>query len=170
MTRQATDYTCCAAALQSVMAYYGDELREDVLSRLLKCNPKDGTKYSAMTKLAQERGYEVKVLSQCSIEKLKSTLDEGKPVICAIQAWPDKPGINFSNDWDDGHYVVAIGYDSSKIYFMDPSTLGNYTYIPEKEFLKRWHDVDGKTKLRNFGIVASKGRPKYDRREIKRLE
>jgi len=34
-TRQATNYTCGAAALQSVLAYYGDEFREDALAKVI---------------------------------------------------------------------------------------------------------------------------------------
>ncbi len=56
--------------------------------------------------------------------------------------------------WNEGvrlvgpnHYAVAIGYDEKHIYFMDPSTLGHYTFIPIAEFLDRWHDMDGQVKL-----------------------
>jgi hypothetical protein len=66
--------------------------------------------------------------------------------------------------------VVAIGYDAKNMYFMDPATTGNYTYIPIPEFLTRWHDVDGHTRLRNFGMVISKGEPTFNYREIKPLE
>jgi hypothetical protein len=52
----------------------------------------------------------------------------------AIQAWVDnndgKFPIDWKNLWDDGHYCVAVGYDEERIFFMDPSTLGHYTYIP----------------------------------------
>ena len=74
-------------------------------------------------------------------------------------------------DWEDGHYVVAIGYDNKNIYLMDPSTLGNYTFIPIPEFLDRWHDQDPYTSefLIHFGMVIDKGQPQYDFREIKYL-
>lgn len=59
--------------------------------------------------------------------------------------------------WDDGHYAVVVGYDQSNIYFMDPSTLGNYTCIPTEAFLTRWHDCyeeAGKViRLNRFGMV-----------------
>ncbi len=34
-----------------------------------------------------------------------------------------------AEDWGDGHYAVAVGYDQQNIYLMDPSILGNYGYI-----------------------------------------
>jgi predicted double-glycine peptidase len=77
-----------------------------------------------------------------TLEDLKKFIDQGKPIIVIIQAWPDNYPVDWSNDWKDGHFVVAVGYDDYYVYFMDPSTLGNYTYIPQDEFLERWHDGD----------------------------
>jgi len=72
----------------------------------------------------------------------------------------------------EGHWVVAIGYDENRMLFMDPSTLGNYTYIPNEEFLDRWHDTDSDnvTQLVHFGIVISKSAPDYNPDAIMRLE
>lgn len=50
--------------------------------------------------------------------------------------------MDWDNTWEDGHYVVAIGYDEKYIYFEDPSILGGIGYIPKSEFLRRWHDYD----------------------------
>lgn len=169
MTRQATDYTCGVSALQSVLAYFGDEVREDVLSKRLKCDPQDGTDYQQMVSFAKAKGYKVDVRKNMTVEELKKLIDKRKPIICLIQAWPDKK-VNYETDWEDGHYVVAIGYDAESIYFMDPSTLGNYTFIPTKEFLKRWHDIDEKTKLFNFGMVVEKAKTNYDQNVAKKLE
>jgi hypothetical protein len=78
-------------------------------------------------------------------------MDAGRPVICSIQAYADddKPK-DYTKD-GNGHYVVAIGYDENgNWYFMDPSanykgTPANprYAYLPEAEFLKRWHEDEG---------------------------
>ncbi len=90
-----------------------------------------------------------------TIEQLQACLDNKQPVIIAYQAWKDNPSIPYQDDWEDGHFSIAIGYDSNNIYFMDPYTLGNYTSIPTSEFLTRWHDIDdfAEEKLINFGIV-----------------
>src|SRR5205823_4615259 len=62
--------------------------------------------------------------------------------------WQDKTHVRdfkpWATDWDDGHWVVAVGYDKNNLYFMDPSTAGRYTYIPKAQFLERWHDIMGK--------------------------
>lgn len=79
---------------------------------------------------------------------------------------------NYPHDWDDGHCAIAISYDDDRIYFMDPSTLGNYTYIADPEFLNRWHDTDSDnvTKLIHFGVVLSGQEPSYDPNVILPME
>ncbi len=169
MSRQATDYTCGVAALQSVLAYYGDEQREDALAKELRSGPKHGTAYQEIMRVAQKKGFSVEVFTDISMDDLKKLIDLGKPVICLIQAWPEKK-VDYVNDWDDGHYVVAIGYDENNIFFMDPSTLGNYTFIPIREFLERWHDTDLKERLVHFAMVVEKSKPKYDPEACVKME
>jgi predicted double-glycine peptidase len=76
----------------------------------------------------------------------------------------------YATGYDEGHYVVAVGYDSQNFYFMDPATLGNYTYIPTAEFASRWHDSDqvGK-KLEHFGIVYA-GTPDYNQDAVPKMK
>lgn len=170
MTRQATNYTCGVAALQSVLMFYGDEFLESDLAKLLKANPQEGTAYAEMKRFSESKGYNVQVYKDMKVTDLKKLLDAGKPVICLIQAWPERK-VNYKTDWDDGHYVVTIGYDDGNVYFMDPSTLGNYTYIPTDEFLVRWHDTDSKVKLNHFGmVVQKKAKRAYHADGVKKLE
>lgn len=169
MVRQSTDFTCGVAALQSVFAYFGDDYREDQLAKELKAVPKTGTHYQEMVRLAKAKGYAVKVLKNMPFADLQKSIDAGKPVICLIQAWAES-SVDYSNGWQDGHYVVAIGHDQDNVYFMDPSTLSNYTFIPTKEFVNRWHDTDGKEKLVHFGLIIDKPQPKYSPATFIRLE
>jgi hypothetical protein len=59
---------------------------------------------------------------------------------------------------------------------MDPSTIGNYTFIPIPEFVARWHDYyndhDGRAvKLIHFGMVFSAGsKPSFDPEALKPLQ
>lgn len=169
LCRQSTDYTCGVTALQSVLGFYGDEFRESVLIEALKANAKDGTEFKNMVSFAKARSYLVKTKFDCSLASLKKFIDRKIPVICLIQAWPDKK-VNFADDWDDGHYVVAVGYDKDNVYFMDPSTLGHYTFIPVKEFLQRWHDTDNRRQYRHFVLVLRKKNGSlYDPNAVKPL-
>lgn len=100
---------------------------------------------------------------------LTSYISKGYPVIVDFQAWPDTPHYapppgGWANDTDDGHYNVVIGFDDERLFFMDPSTLGHYTYIPKEEFLVRWHDTDGPNNvpIYNYMIVPYRStRPAY---------
>ncbi|MDX2104867.1 MAG: C39 family peptidase [Candidatus Melainabacteria bacterium] len=166
LTRQATDYTCGAAAMQSMLGYYGEDLNESELAKILKTNDQEGTDYNEIVALAKEKGYSVNVFKDMTLKDLKKQLDKKTPVLCLIQAWATKK-TDYKTDWNDGHYVVAIGYDKNKIYFMDPSTLGNYTYIDQKGFLKRWHDKNSKETLNHFGLTIKKKKTAYKQEEIK---
>lgn len=58
--------------------------------------------------------------------------------MCMLQAYG---GVrNYEKHWDDGHWVVAIGYDDHGIYFEDPSQTLPRGYIPYPELQARWHD------------------------------
>lgn len=160
-TRQATNYTCGVAALQSVLGYFGEEFREDELAKKLKANSHDGTAYANIARFAEKQGFHVHIHKGMTLDDLKRLLDKRAPVICLIQAWSERP-IDYSKVWSEGHYVVAIGYDDKNIFFMDPSTLGNYAYIPASEFVKRWHDTDGKEHLKHFGMLVAKEKPAYE--------
>jgi ABC-type bacteriocin/lantibiotic exporter with double-glycine peptidase domain len=170
MARQAANYTCGVAALQSVLHYYGDEWRQDRLSLALKADSVNGTNYRNIIHLCDSLGYTTKVHTRLSIDSLKAFIDLGFPMILAIQAWAESPE-KYAEQWDSGHYVVCIGYDHEKIYFMDPSTIGNYTFIPVNEFVDRWHDIDqGGIKLYNFALQISKSTPTYKPEEILKMD
>jgi predicted double-glycine peptidase len=168
--RQSTDYTCGVSALHSVLAYYGEDIRDDRLAKALRTTRANGTNYHNLLRFAANHGYRVQMYTDMGLDQLRRLIDRGKPTILVIQAWRDKP-VDWVHDWDDGHYVVAIGYDQANLYFMDPSTLGNYTFIPVEEFLDRWHDRDQRGReLIHFGIVIDGKKRAYDADEIKSLD
>ncbi len=167
---QSYDYTCGVASLQSILYYYGKDFRQDELVKALAPDLIEGTNYKRMVDFARSSGFQVNVLTHMSLEDLKKLIDDRKPVIVLIQAWPDSP-VQWRETWSEGHYAVAIGYDGRNIYLMDPSTFGHYTFIPIPEFLDRWHDMDNQEKLIHFGMVITReGSTTYNPDIIKRLE
>lgn len=167
--RQMTTYSCGASALQSVLFYYGIDTKELELSKKLKTTPDWGTEHTEIEKIAIEYGLKVEMKEKMTIEDLKKFIDNKIPVILAIQAWQDRK-INYENDYDDGHYVVAIGYDDKKIIFEDPSTIGR-GFLTYEELEKRWHDITKKNKkLEHFGM-AIWGKPlKYHSKLIEHID
>jgi len=56
---------------------------------------------------------------------------------------------------------------------MDPSTLGNYAYIPTQEFEERWHDSDGRDAtdiVIHLGLSISKPKKNYEPEDVLRLD
>ncbi len=150
--RQVYNYDCGASALQSVLIYYGFDVREDKLMALIKTD-KNGSRPENIRQALERFKIRAKLIYRMDLAKLKGYLDQQRPVIIALQAW-SKQEKDYTQSWVDGHYAVAIGYDRQRIYFEDPSSVRR-TYLSYKELLARWHDCDaaGK-KYYNLGIVA----------------
>ena len=172
--RQGLDYTCGPAALASLMYYYDQSMDflENELAKELQSNEVDGTLVKEMVRFAESQGFTVATHYHWTLDAVKASIDHGVPVLVLLQAWADldAPGHDYRTDWDDGHFSIVVGYDQQNIYFMDPSSLGHYTYIPIPEFIDRWHDVDGSEKVFNFGMTITKGRPWYNRDAIFKME
>ena len=158
LTRQNVDYTCGVAALQSILGYYNFDKRLDVLSDEVKPDQENGTNYLNIASFAKSLGFEVNTRTNMTLDELKRHIDQKKPILLVIQAWADSKSSYSPKQNEDGHYVVAIGYDDKNFYFMDPSTLGHYTYIPTEEFVSRWHDYDSYSNqsLIRFGMILTK--------------
>jgi predicted double-glycine peptidase len=145
---QSHNYDCGAAALRAVCQYWGvGPEDEDDFIKACETDKQDGTHPDDIIRAARAFGLKAGGREGISIEQLKHCIDLHRPVICAIQAW--------EWDSDEGHYVVAIGYDDNHILFQDPSIKNNMRgRLSYDEFLERWHDVDRHgTILRQYGIV-----------------
>ncbi len=153
--RQTFDFDCGAKALQTVLAYYGVDVREDELMAALGTG-KEGTSVSGMIKVAQDHGFRVKAGDNWQLADVKALVDKGNPVIVLLQAWADKYMTmqNWRRDYDDGHYAILIGHAKGVLLFEDPSSFRR-TWLRENEFLARWHDKDTNTntKYEQFGMV-----------------
>jgi predicted double-glycine peptidase len=142
---QSTSYSCGAAAVQSVLAYWGKEFHEKDLWQALGTSEQLGTAPDSMLRVLRDYGLKAQMHEGTSIQEIREALGRKVPVILDIQAWPDSPRPNESwdDDWEDGHYVVAIGIDDANLYVEDPSLLACRGYIPLKELGSRWHDYEG---------------------------
>jgi predicted double-glycine peptidase len=157
--RQATDYTCSASALQAVLAYYGVEMREDVLARELGATPEDGAPPEAIVRVAVAHGLAATKRENMTVEDLAAQIARGNPVIVEIQAWSDAPRTSWADDWDDGHYAIVIAIDGDRLVFEDPSVLGSRAVLLRKEFEERWHDIDGGYRNVRAGIIFDGKQP-----------
>ena len=153
--RQTSDFDCGVTALQVVMEHYGVYMRNRELMKKLKTN-ENGTRYENMIALAEKKGFTVFADENVTLEEVKGYIDKGYPVIVLVQAWAERYMTieEWETDYDDGHYVVVIGYEENIVIFEDPASTRR-TWLTEEEFIARWHDKDTKTKkkLEQFAMV-----------------
>lgn len=167
--RQATDHTCGASVVQAILFYYGIERREDKVSKETKTT-KSGTDVQEIINTLNDYGLKTDARSMF-VQDLKSYIDKSIPVIIAIQAWAKNKKIDYMKTYDEGHYVVVIGYDDENIIFEDPSIQENRGYLSFKELEERWHDKDfNGNKLEHFGIAVYGKAPNFDIGKLKHID
>ena len=170
--RQAFGFDCGAAACKAVLAYYGiDIIESDLMKRL--GTREDGTPSAGIVRVCQDYGLDVSE-GVLTIDELKQAISDGYPVIIALQAWAEDKDIDWSKEWEEGHYCVAVGYGDGRIIFEDPSDF-HRQYLTEDELMERWHDtgVEGSSeegkKFIQFGIIV-KGKKKFTSDRVKKME
>lgn len=158
LVRQAFPYSCGAAALLSILYYYGcHQGSESSLYAALAMTESDGTSPKHLVAAITQYGLTAEFRYDVTLADVRSALRRAEPVILAIQAWVSDPAnVNWSETWHEGHYVVAVGMDDQNVYLMDPSLAAAYGYIPLDEFMDRWHDE---------AVIAGE-RVRYDRPAI----
>jgi len=158
--RQTYNYDCWAKATQSILNYYGIDVRENIVMKTTKTT-KDGTFMLGIEKVIHDNWLKT-TTEKMTVSKIKKYIDKKIPVIVVLQARTDKIHVNRKEDRVDGHYVVAIWYDKTKIYFEDPASIFR-TYLFFKEFKERRHDRDSNGKeYYHYGIAVYGKKPAYN--------
>lgn len=144
-TRQSTEYSCGAAALQAVLGYWGRDVGEEDLRELLNTDPESGTYPEDILRVAQELGFEAEYKENLTLDEIELSVVQGVPVIVDCQAWrsPASGNASWAEDWVDGHWMVIIGLDDENVYFEDPYILGSRGFMSRQEFEERWHNPRG---------------------------
>jgi hypothetical protein len=168
-TRQSTEYSCGAAALQAVLHYWGKDFDEQQLMQLLHTSPETGTYVGDIARVARELGMKAEVKENLSLTDLHDSLRKGIPVITCGQAWRSREDSDKSvqEDWEDGHYIVVIGMDTRYIYYQDPFIKRGKVFVTHQMFEDHWHNVRGKTsgdtkKQFHLGVfISGDSRPRH---------
>jgi ABC-type bacteriocin/lantibiotic exporter with double-glycine peptidase domain len=170
--RQTFDFDCGATALQLVMAYFGVEVRRDELYSRLLINS-NGTPIKNMISVAEQYGFDVIEKYDAGVDEIKRFIDTSHPVIVLVQAWAEKYMTleEWHEDYDDGHYVIVVGYYENKIVFEDPSSFRK-TWLTEEEFLIRWHDKDPETDniINQFALILTGRKPEPAHKLMEHME
>jgi predicted double-glycine peptidase len=155
---QAKGYTCGAAALLAICRHYGVGPRSE--RRIVKDMRfgKRGSDPKHVLRAVAKYGLAHQELRGMAIEQLRACLDLARPVMVMLQAWADPPPTTYRDHWDDGHWVVAIGYDDAGVYFEDPWLTDSRGYLTSESLDERWHDIEGKDEhhVERYGVAIWK--------------
>jgi predicted double-glycine peptidase len=146
-TRQSTEYSCGAAALQAVLSHWGKDLDEKELIELLHTSPETGTYVGDIVRVARMVGLKAELHENLTLEELRAALEKGESVITCGQAWRSREDSDRSvqEDWEDGHYIVILGMDKKFVYYQDPFIRRGKGFVTQKRFAESWHNIRGKT-------------------------
>jgi len=147
-TRQAFNFDCGANALISMLVFAGLEEREDRIS-LLAGTTKAGTSIEGCLRVLRYYGLPHQARQRLRADDLRKAIDAGHPTLLALQAYRES-NRPYRDLWNDGHYVVSIGYDKRNIIFEDPSAF-HRTWLADEELHQRWHDVDRGRRIWQWG-------------------
>jgi predicted double-glycine peptidase len=151
---QHTGYTCGPSALLAVCTYFGIPTSEEELAEFADTTPA-GTGPDELAKAARAVGLGAEVREDMSTDDLKAALDDGHPVLVALQAWHPQEGAtehDYGDEWGDGHWVVATAVKGNVALFEDPSVRGR-VLLTLNELDERWHDIDSGKERQGIGIV-----------------
>ena len=159
--RQVYDYDCGIATLQMILGYYGYDVSEGELLNLLKIS-NEGTDPDTIIRGASEFDLEGELIENSDIQTVKNLIDKNIPVISLVQAWATDKNVDWENEWECGHYVIAIGYNEKGFIFADPSSMLR-TFLSYNDFEKRWHDcsIDYEKKYYNSIITITGEKPDF---------
>jgi uncharacterized protein len=86
-TRQVTEYSCGACALQTVMCYWGKNVDETELMKVLQTTSEEGTYPDNIVRGARALGFEAEARDHLSLEEVEQFTSSGAPMIALVQAW-----------------------------------------------------------------------------------
>lgn len=165
-TRQSTEYSCGASALQAVLSYWGKDVEEQELMQRLNTSPETGTYVGDIVRVAREFGFTAEVKENLTLPELHAALTKGIPVIVCGQAWRSRENSDKSalEDWEDDHYLVVLGMDDRYVYYQDPFGKRASAFVSHRLFEESWHNVRGitsadKKKQVHLGVFISGDTP-----------
>jgi predicted double-glycine peptidase len=144
-TRQQTDWTCGAASVRAICGYFGCGASTERQYRRDMSIPPAGADPEHLMWGLLRYGLDFRAYHPMTVDQLKVSVRRGRPVLLMLQAWGEDKRTkeyrkSYERIWQDGHWVVAIGYDSNGVYFEDPSIKGSRGFLAYAALQERWHD------------------------------
>jgi len=86
-TRQSTEYSCGAAALQAVLGYWGRDIGEEDMREILNTNEESGTYPDDVIRVADALGLQAEYKENMTMADLENYVAQGIPIMVDCQAW-----------------------------------------------------------------------------------
>jgi predicted double-glycine peptidase len=165
-TRQSTEYSCGASALRSVLGYWGKDVDEAELMKLIGTTSEEGTYPEKIVQGARALSFEAEAKENLTLDEVAQFTTNRGPMIALGQFWRSQQNsaATVEGDWENGHYIVVLGVDEDSVYFQDPYIRMSKAFVPRKRFEAHWHQVMGgdlarNPKLIHLGIFVRGQRP-----------
>jgi predicted double-glycine peptidase len=166
-TQQATEYSCGASALQSVLSYWGRDVDEHELMQLMGTTQEEGTYPEKIVHAARVLGFQAEARQNLSLDEVREFTAAGHPMIALAQVWRSQNQAavkRVHEEWDAGHYIVVLGVDEQYVYFQDPYVRMCKAFASRRMFEAHWHQVMGgdikrNPKLDHLGIFVRGAKP-----------
>jgi ABC-type bacteriocin/lantibiotic exporter with double-glycine peptidase domain len=142
---QETEYSCGAASMRMVLAYFGIDKSEAQVRKLLGTRPDGGTYFAGFLNAAKKLKLKYVSEENSSITHLEPLLKGGYQIIVCYYDVKDKTD----------HYAVVKKIDAEKIHFFDP-WYGAYHNYSKAYFRKIWHSRERKDKAKRWFIAIKK--------------
>ena len=84
--RQPYSYSCGASCLETVLTFFGYNVREDEIMKIAGTSKKDGTLIKGIIKVAKKYKLKYKMHENMVIDDIKACIDKNIPCMLAIQA------------------------------------------------------------------------------------
>lgn len=157
-TRQTTEYSCGASALQSVLAYWGKDVDERDLMALMGTTEEEGTYPEKIVRAARALGFEAEIRQGLTLDEVQEITKDGDPMIALGQVWRGSQSGPLGEDFAAGHYFSVLGVDAENVYTQDPYVRNCKAFVPRAKFEAQWQHVMGNDRKRNpllqhLGIV-----------------
>lgn len=157
-TRQTTEYSCGASALQSVLAYWGKDIDERELMKLMGTTEEEGTYPEKIAGAARALGFDAEIRQNLTLDEVQALTASGDPMIALAQVWRGSKSGPLGEDFNAGHYFSVLGVDADNVYTQDPYVRNCKAFVPRAIFEAQWHhvmgnDVKRNPKLEHLGIV-----------------
>ncbi len=153
---QRTRDDCGAAIVSSILRKHNIKHQYSRLCRELHVSNRTGTEEPDIVNFLNARGFRAWMTYDMTVDSLLNFIDSEIPVILIVQAYSrSKKEDRYEGLTNYGHYILAIGHDDDRVFFMDSGLpFGSYGYLTKAELEKRWYYVTEDNRKLRVGIVV----------------